>query len=90
MATDNYAVTTIGNRSDTCGTFPSLLGRPVWMSLLGSLTNWWSSIKRPSTPYRKSDGSPLSIATQAQRLVPITQFFTWLRREHKIEQNPSD
>ena len=39
--------------------------------------------------YRKHDGSPLSLATQVQRLVPVAQFFTWLRREHRIELNPA-
>ena len=34
--------------------------------------------------YRKVDGTRLSVATQVQRLVPVTQFFTWLRREHRI------
>ena len=34
--------------------------------------------------HRKRDGEPLSFGTQAQRLVPITQFFAWLHREHRI------
>ncbi len=39
--------------------------------------------------YRKRDGLPLSFGTQVQRLVPVTQFFSWLRREHRIEANPA-
>jgi integrase/recombinase XerD len=39
--------------------------------------------------YRKRDGHPLSFGTQVQRLVPVTQFFSWLRREHRIPVNPA-
>jgi len=39
--------------------------------------------------HRKRDGQPLSFGTQAQRLIPVAQFFSWLRREHRIEANPA-
>lgn len=39
--------------------------------------------------HRKRDGEPLSFGTQAQRLVPVAQFFSWCRREHRIEANPA-
>ena len=39
--------------------------------------------------HRKRDGQPLSFGTQAQRLVPVAQFFSWLRREHRIIANPA-
>ncbi len=39
--------------------------------------------------YRKADGSPLSFATQMQRLVPVTQLFSWLRRQGRIAVNPA-
>jgi integrase/recombinase XerD len=38
--------------------------------------------------HRKRDGQPLSFGTQAQRLIPVAQFFSWLRREHRIEAEP--
>ena len=38
--------------------------------------------------YRKVDGTRLSVATQVQRLVPVAQFFSWLRREHRINLEP--
>lgn len=34
-------------------------------------------------------GQPLSFATQVQRLIPVAQFFSWLRREHRIVTNPA-
>ena len=39
--------------------------------------------------HRKRDGEPLAVATQAQRLVPVTHFFTWLRRSGRVELNPA-
>jgi integrase/recombinase XerD len=39
--------------------------------------------------HRKGDGLPLSFGTQVQRLVPVTQLFSWLRRGHRIDTNPA-
>jgi integrase/recombinase XerD len=39
--------------------------------------------------HRKHDGGPLTFATQAQRLVAVAQFFSWLRRIGDIEVNPA-
>jgi integrase/recombinase XerD len=39
--------------------------------------------------HRKRNGEPLAFGTQAQRLVPVAQFLSWLRREHRIEANPA-
>ncbi len=39
--------------------------------------------------HRKRNGEALSFGTQAQRLVPVSQFFAWLRREHRISVNPA-
>jgi integrase/recombinase XerD len=39
--------------------------------------------------HRKRDGVPLTVATQAQRLVPVAHFFSWLRRSGLIKVNPA-
>jgi len=39
--------------------------------------------------HRKRDGQPLTIATQAQRLVPVCHFFSWLRRNGRLAGNPA-
>jgi integrase/recombinase XerD len=39
--------------------------------------------------HRKRDGQPLTIATQAQRLVPVCHFFSWLRRNGQLVANPA-
>lgn len=39
--------------------------------------------------YRKRDGEPLTVATQAQRLIPVCHFFSWLRRGGQLRTNPA-
>ncbi|MCP4087916.1 MAG: tyrosine-type recombinase/integrase, partial [Actinomycetia bacterium] len=39
--------------------------------------------------YRKTNGDPLSFATQQQRLIPIKAFFKWLTKENYILYNPA-
>jgi integrase/recombinase XerD len=39
--------------------------------------------------HRKRCGEPLTVATQAQRLVPVSHFFTWLRRSGRVAVNPA-
>ena len=39
--------------------------------------------------HRKRDGQPLTTATQAQRLVPVCHFFSWLRRSGSLQVNPA-
>ena len=39
--------------------------------------------------HRKRDGQPLTFATQAQRLVPVCHFFSWLRRSGELTVNPA-
>jgi integrase/recombinase XerD len=39
--------------------------------------------------YRKANGQPLDFATQAQRLIPVQQLFSWLRRSGALGCNPA-
>src|SRR5207244_1216413 len=39
--------------------------------------------------HRKRNGQPLTFATQAQRLVPVCHFFSWLRRSGELTVNPA-
>jgi len=39
--------------------------------------------------YRKPDGKPLSLATQASHLAPLRLWFKWLARENHILYNPA-
>jgi integrase/recombinase XerD len=38
---------------------------------------------------RKRGGATLAVATQAQRLIPVTHFFTWLPRSGRVAANPA-
>ena len=89
MKVHNYAATTIENRRRYLGYFRSFAaskGRedPASVSFEDLL-----AYQGVLFCQRKQDGHPLSFGTQVQRLVPVTQFFSWLLREHRIAQNPA-
>jgi integrase/recombinase XerD len=89
MKIHNYAVTTTENRRRYLGyfrRFASDLGVEDPAEVTYELV---VSYQEELHAYRKADGGPLSVATQVQRLIPVTQFFSWLRRQHTIEQNPT-
>ena len=89
MEIHNYAKTTIKCRSRYLGYFVDFAGahgversEHVTLELL-------VSCQQSLFAHRKRDGAPLSFGTQAQRLVPVTHMFSWLRRQHRIEMNPA-
>ncbi len=89
MAIHNYARTTITCRCRYLGYFVEFAGaqgvdrsEDVTLELL-------VSYQQSLFAHRKRDGDPLSFGTQAQRLVPVAQLFSWLRRQHRIEVNPA-
>ncbi len=89
MAIHNYARTTITCRCRYLGYFVEFAGaqgvdrsEDVTLELL-------VSYQQNLFAHRKRDGEPLSFGTQAQRLVPVAQLFSWLRRQHRIEVNPA-
>lgn len=89
MDVHNYAATTIENRRRYLGYFDSFLAK---MGIGDSAEVTYELVvayQEAVHAYRKANGAPLSIATQVQRLIPVTQFFSWLRREHRIPQNPA-
>lgn len=89
MEVHNYAATTIENRRRYLSYFDSFVA-DVGVRRAADVTyELIVSYQEALHAYRKANGSPLSIATQVQRLIPITQFFSWLRREHRIAQNPA-
>jgi integrase/recombinase XerD len=89
MTVHNYAATTIENRRRYLGYFCDFARAAGVVEPAGVSYELVTSYQEALHAHRKSDGSPLSVATQVQRLVPVTQFFTWLRREHRIGQNPT-
>jgi integrase/recombinase XerD len=89
MDVHNYAVTTMENRRRYLTYFAD------WARMNGvtcthqvrldDLVDYQNHVYA----HRKRNGLPLTVATQIQRLVPVTQLFSWLRREHRIEANPA-
>ena len=89
MAVHNYTATTIENRKRYLGYFSDFARAAGVVDPHEVTYELVVGYQVALHAYRKSDGAPLSVATQVQRLVPVTQFFTWLRREHRITQNPT-
>jgi len=85
----NYAVTTIRCRDRHLRYFSNFLAvRGV--EELGNVTlECLVDYQRELFSHRKVNGEPLSVATQVQRLIPVTQLFSWLRRERRITINPA-
>lgn len=57
---------------------PNEITRPILQRYQGHLFH-----------YRKANGQPLSVNTQATRLLPVVAFFKWLARENHILYNPA-
>ena len=89
MGVHNYALTTIENRRRYLRYFGNF-ARDAGLTQPADVTyEIVVDYQAALYGYRKADGTPLSVATQVQRLVPVTQFFTWMRREHRISVNPT-
>lgn len=89
MVVHNYAVTTVSDRRRYLGYF-RIFAEDAGAASPSEVTyELVVSYQEHLHRYRKANGTALLVATQVQRLVPVTQFFTWLRREHRIAQNPS-
>lgn len=89
MKVHNYARTTIGNRQRYLRYFSAFLTPKGIVDSRQVTFECLLAYQQHLFDYRKRDGLPLSIGTQVQRLVPVTQFFSWLRREHRIGENPA-
>lgn len=89
MTVHNYAATTVADRRRYLGYFCQFAESAGATSVADVSYELVVAYQEHLHRYRKADESPLSVATQVQRLVPVTQMFSWLRREHRIEQNPA-
>jgi integrase/recombinase XerD len=79
MGIHNYATMTIQCRKRYLGYFATFAevhevteAKDVTLELL-------LAYQQNLYAHRKSDGEPLSFGTQAQRLVPVVQFFSWIK-----------
>jgi integrase/recombinase XerD len=85
----NYAETTIICRQRYLGYFTRFCHRHG-INDAGAVTyELLRGYQQQLFDHRKRDGLPLTFATQAQRLVPISHFFSWLRRNGRLPLNPA-
>lgn len=89
MKVHNYAETTIENRRRYLAYFVEFARvREVSETECVSF-DCVCAYQQALFEHRKADGRALSFGTQVQRLVPLTQFFSWCHREHHLSVNPA-
>jgi len=89
MAVHNYARTTITSRRYYLGYFLEFMGRLELTDTQHVVKEHISAYQDHLYQLRQTDGHPLEVATQIQRLIPITQIFAWLRRQGRITVDPA-
>ena len=85
----NYAATTISGRHRYLGYFFAFAAARGVTSRETVTLELLLAYQHDLYLRRKTDGAPLSFGTQMQRLLPLVQFCSWLRREGRIAQNPA-
>jgi integrase/recombinase XerD len=85
----NYADTTVACRVRYLAYFTRFCHRQGIEDPTEVTFELLQTYQRQLFEHRKRCGEPLATATQAQRLVPITHFFTWLRRSGRLAVNPA-
>jgi integrase/recombinase XerD len=89
LGVHNYARTTIGDRRRYLSYLVHFLGLRG-ISDSGDVTfELLKEYQETLFAHRKVNGQPLSFGTQAQRLIPVQQFFSWLRRTGLVDTNPA-
>ena len=89
LGVHNYAKTTASDRRRYLGYFTKFLNArgidKVELVTFELLKEYQEAL----FTHRKVNGEPLTFGTQAQRLIPVQHFFTWLRRSGRINVNPA-
>jgi integrase/recombinase XerD len=89
MRVHNYALTTISCRERYLDYFVCFASRHGIEDSPAVTFGLLRDYQHQLFDHRKKDGLPLSFGTQAQRLVPVAQLFSWLRRSGRIQTNPA-
>lgn len=89
MRVHNYADTTIVCRRRYLGYFTRFCHQHRVEQADAVTFELVQAYQRRLFEHRKRDGQPLTVATQAQRLVPVCHFFSWLRRSGQLRINPA-
>jgi integrase/recombinase XerD len=89
LGVHNYAKTTIENRRRYLRYLSSFLAGEGIEEAEAVTYEMLKAYQEQLFGYRKANGQPLNFATQAQRLIPIQQLFSWFRRNGRIPMNPA-
>ncbi len=89
LRSHGYASSTVANRARHLGALAQFFAElgiddPAQVGFAGV-----ESYQRHLFHHKKRDGSPLSFRTQAQRLIPVRVFFSWLSSQGRIGVDPS-
>jgi integrase/recombinase XerD len=85
----NYADTTIACRTRYLAYFTRFCEHHTVLESRSVTFELLQAYQQHLYDHRTRTGAPLAVATQAQRLVPITHFFSWLRRSGRLKLNPA-
>jgi integrase/recombinase XerD len=89
MRIHNYARTTIAGRVRYLGYMSCFLAeRGIETSEDVTLEDLLA-YQQALFSHKKINGTPLTVSTQVQRLVPVAHFFSWSRRTGRIYVNPA-
>ncbi len=89
LGVHNYAKTTISDRRRYLSYLACFLSaRGVSDSACVSFEHL-KEYQEDLFAHRKVNGQPLTFGTQSQRLIPVQQLFSWLRRNGLISNNPA-
>ena len=89
LGVHNYARTTIGDRGRYLGYLVRFLSSRGITASTEVTFELLKEYQEELFVYRKVNGEPLSFGTQAQRLIPVQQFFSWMRRAGLLSSNPA-
>lgn len=89
MRVHNYAATTISCRRRYLSYFTRFCHQHGVDTADTVSFELLQSYQRRLFEHRKRNGEPLTVATQAQRLIPISHFFSWLRHGGQLRTNPA-
>ena len=89
LGVHNYAKTTIENRRRYLAYLASFLADQGIGEAECVTYEVLKAYQERLFAHRKVNGEPLNFATQAQRLIPVQQFFSWLRRSGRLTSNPA-
>jgi integrase/recombinase XerD len=89
LGVHNYAVTTIENRRRYLGYLDDFLTTRSVIETEDVTPGVLEDYQEHLFAHRKANGEPLSFATQAQRLIPVQQLFSWLRQIGRLPADPA-